>query len=187
MNRSWIAKNARMSGIYAIIGGVLCVVIKYLINHQPPPFSYDDYNRMLLLPLLMLSIGYTGLRPILRSLPGKLPKAAYAAGMAGFVLLAAGNVLEFWFVLLQSAPNAYAAYRTGSDQVWWGSYWGWDLFLAGLLSLLIAAILTAIVAYRDKQKKMWLLVFAGFGIVEVLLFGLEGLIAPFGTAWTMIG
>lgn len=52
--------NRFVYGICAVLGGILWGVVKYLINHEPPPFSYDDYNRMLTLPLMLMLVGFIG-------------------------------------------------------------------------------------------------------------------------------
>ena len=36
----------RLGGLAAILGGVLWIAVRVLVLLQPPPFSYDAYNRM---------------------------------------------------------------------------------------------------------------------------------------------
>ncbi|WHZ02732.1 hypothetical protein QNH48_28075 [Neobacillus sp. YX16] len=54
-----------MFGINAVFWGILWGVIKYLINREAQPFSYDDYNRMLTLPLILMFVGFIGIHTLI--------------------------------------------------------------------------------------------------------------------------
>lgn len=174
-------------GILAMLGGLSWVVCKYLINHGPQPFSYDDYNRMLTLPLLLMLAVFTALQRQILVRWGRLGKWAGYIGFAGFILLAVGNILEFWIGLLQSAPNAYAAYKTGNTQMFFGSYWGWGLFCIGFLLFAMASLLAGLAAFRSKLKIAFCLLIAVFGTAGLLSFFIEPLLIPFGAGWFVIG
>jgi hypothetical protein len=60
--------------------------------------------------------------------------AGLVVAAAGAGLLPAGNLIEFYGVLLQDRPNSYGAYGLGQEP-WIGSDVGWITFLLGALIL----------------------------------------------------
>ena len=88
----------RLSGLAAILGGVVWIAVRVLILLQPPPFSYDAYNRMFAAPLLLLLVGLLGLSVRRAGGRGRLARTGIVAALAGCALLIAGNVAEFWLV-----------------------------------------------------------------------------------------
>jgi hypothetical protein len=175
-------------GICAIFGGILWVVFKYLINHLPQPFSYDDYNRMFTLPLILMLIGFIGVPSLLlKSLTRVVVISSFVA-IIGLSFLLIGNILEFWIVLFQSHPNAYEAFKTGNiNTVFIGSYLGWLIFCIGLLLIAITSFIIGIVMIKHKIANYWNVFVLFFGIVGLFSFGYEILLVPFGIGWVIMG
>ena len=136
----------RLSGLAAILGGVLWIAVRVLVLLEPPPFSYDAYNRMFVAPLLLLLVGLLGLSARSAGGRGRLARTGIVAALAGCALLIAGNVAEFWLALAQSKPNANAAYQSGAKEARIASESGSMLFLLGFLILSIRLVLLAVAA-----------------------------------------
>ncbi len=109
---------------------------------DPVGLRYDDWNRLLTLPLAGLlgaTIGY------------RLQRAGRAANAAilGAALLVVGNVIEFWAALFQSDPVAAIAQRRPGEDEWAGSAVGWFAFSAGLFLLIGASTTHGVRAARE--------------------------------------
>ncbi len=187
--------SIRLSGLAAILGGVLCVAVRVLILLEPPPLSYDAYNRMFAAPLLLLVVGLLGLSVRRAGGRGRLARTGTVAAFTGCALLIAGNVAEFWLVLVQSKPNANAAYRSGAEDVWIGSEIGWILFLLGFLILSIGLVLFGVAAVRANELPRWRalpLVVGAAGLIA-FLFGpflvavADLLLTLMGVGWILVG
>ena len=170
----WLARRSRLAGAAAGLGGVcwlLLVPAAELVRRDL--LSYDAYNRLLAVPLLLFSVA---LALTSRSLSGvgQLSQRGFAVAAAGAVLLFLGNAVEFYGVLLQDRPNAYAAYQSGQES-WIGSDVGWLMFLLGALVLLVGGIAAAVGLRRDRVRPRWLGAFAALLGVGVLAGSLLGL------------
>jgi hypothetical protein len=106
---------------------------------DPVGAGYDAANRALT-PALVLLVIFAWL---LRSAPPGGSRAGAAAFRVGAVLLLAGNLLEFWLVLLTDLNTEKTAARLGEDDTFWGSAAGWLVFLAGVVVLVATAIVFA--------------------------------------------
>ncbi len=185
----------RLSGLAAILGGVLWIAVRLLILLEPPPFSYDAYNRMFTAPLLLLLVGLLGLSVRRAGGRGRLARTGIVAALAGCALLIAGNVAEFWLVLAQSKPNANAAYQSGAEEVWIGSEIGWMLFLLGFLILSIGLVLFGVAAVRANELPRWraLPLMVGAAGLTAFLFGpflvavADLLLTLIGVGWILLG
>lgn len=174
-------------GISAILGGIFWVVVKYLINHLPPPFSYDDYNRISTIPLILMLVGFIGVHTILLKPLSKVVVISSTVTIMGLSFLLIGNILEFWMVLFQSHPIAYEAFNSGSTTAWMGSYIGWLIFCIGLLLNAISSLIIGMVLIKRKIANYWNIFLLFFGIVGLLSFGFEYLLIPFGLGWMIMG
>lgn len=129
----------RLLSVLAVTTGALWTVGVTLIATQaitdPVGAWYDAANRVLTLPLLLL-VCYTS---VLRRVPPGGSRKGVLAMAVGAALLLAGNVLEFWMVLLSDLHTDKTAQRLGEAEVFWGSNVGWILFLVGLLATVLAA------------------------------------------------
>ncbi len=102
---------------------------------DPVGAGYDAANRFLTLSLALL-VGFAALLP--SSPPGGSKKGPTAL-VVGSVLLLAGNVLEFWMVLLTDLHTEKTAERLGETDAFWGSPAGWMVFVLGMLVTIAAA------------------------------------------------
>ncbi len=129
--------------------------------------GYDNYNRLLTLPLLLFLVGFIAAGPLLRprTMSGTVGFVVVALGL---FLLLFGNALEFWGVLLQSKPNARMAYETGASEHWIGSDIGWMLFIFGLLTLIVGSLALALSLRRARSFPNWATLFLGLLGVGVL-------------------
>lgn len=110
--------------------------------HRRDVLGYDGYNRLLAIPLLLFLVALLA-APRALTVPGRSTRAGLIAAAVGVGLLLAGNVAEFYGLLLQDQPNAYAASRAGETAHWVGSDIGWIIFGIGMLTLLIGGLTAA--------------------------------------------
>lgn len=123
-------RQPRWAGPLLVVGGVLWAIARFLISFDPPPLNYDDYNRLFTLPLLLVLAGWMGFQmPRLRRARWTTIVAVTVVTL-GLVLMLVGNAVEFWGVLFQDRPNAFAAVETG-EEAWAGSDIGWMIFGLG--------------------------------------------------------
>ena len=185
----------RWGGLAAMLGGVLWIAVRVLVLLEPPPFSYDAYNRMFVAPLLLLLVGLLGFSVRRAGGCGRLARTGTVAALAGCTLLIVGNVTEFWLVLAQSKPNANAAYQSGAEEVWIGSEIGWILFLLGFLILSIGLVLFGAAAVRASELPKWraLPLMVGAAGLTAFLFGpflvtvADLLLTLIGLGWMLLG
>lgn len=104
---------------------------------DPVGAGYDAANRALTVPLLLL-VAYAAL--LRRSPPAGSNKGTLVL-MVGSFLLLAGNVLEFWMVLISGVHTEKTATRLGESEAFWGSFAGWIVFVAGMLVTIAAAVM----------------------------------------------
>lgn len=189
-----VGRRSRMAGTAALLGGAAWLLLAPAAELQRRDLlSYDSYNRLVAVPLLLFLVA---LVPAPRALALRgLARAGLAVAAAGTALLLAGNVVEFYGVLLQDRPNAYAASGSGQEQ-WIGSDVGWLTFLLGGVVLLIGGILAAVGLARAGVRPRWLVIFAAALAPGVLLGNLFGLdppllsvlaLAAYATAWMIFG
>ena len=105
--------------------------------------SYDGYNRLLVLPPLLLLLALASAPRALVVPPERSVRSGFVAAAAGVALLFAGNVTEFYGVLLQGEPDACAAVQAGASDHWVGSDLGWLIVGVGMLVLLAAGPVAA--------------------------------------------
>jgi hypothetical protein len=134
----------RFSGLVAMLGGVLWplwVVVEQSGGWgEPGSAAYQRYeliNRLLPLAILPVVVGLVGLHVVLRRGYGWLGTAGFVTLLAGFALMVAGSVGEFWIFSAQS--------YTGP-----GRNASWVLFLLGHLVLAIGTVLFGITIARAK-------------------------------------
>ena len=100
--------------------------------------------------------------------------------MVGSVLLLAGNVLEFWMVLLTDLHTEKTAERLGETTAFWGSPAGWFVFVLGMLVTIAAAVLLGRAVGGLRGGVLVVLAIAGLAAtglwaVSPLLAGAAGL------------
>jgi hypothetical protein len=99
----------RFSGLVAMLGGVLWplwVVVEQSVGWgEPGSAAYQRYeliNRLLPLTILPVVVGLVGLHAVFRRGYGWLGTAGFVTLLAGFALMVAGSVGEFWIFSAQS-------------------------------------------------------------------------------------
>ena len=149
----------------AMLGGVLWAlwgVAQQLAGWgQPGTTAYERYelvNRLLPFALLPVVVGFIGLHAAQRRSYRKLGTAGFTIVLVGLILIAAGNVGEFWVFSDQSYVGA-------------GRNASWTLFLLGHLVLVIGTLLFGIATVRAK-------VFPGGAAMLFAALGL-GVVVPF--------
>ncbi len=187
-------RAARIAGHAALLGGAAwLVLIPAAELHRRDLLGYDGYNRLLVVPLLLFAVA---LQQASRTdlAATRLARLGFTTAAAGAAVLAVGNVVEFYGVLLQDAPNARAASQAGVDGHWVGSDIGWIVFGIGLLVLLVGGVVIALGLRRGHQH--WLIVFTGtlgLGVLGGNLFGLSPalvsvpVLALYGGGWICFG
>jgi hypothetical protein len=106
-------------GTAAILGGLAwLLLIPDAELHRCYLLSYDGYNLLLAIPLpLFLAALLAASRAL--TAPGRSVRAGFLTAAAGVGLLLAGNVTEFYGVLLQEQANAYAVAGAGRPTTGW--------------------------------------------------------------------
>lgn len=130
-----------MERVLAVATGVAWTVGVTLVATQadtdPVGAGYDAANRGLTATLLLLPVLLLRVR---RRHTGAMRRATTVL-VVGTVLLLAGNVLEFWGVLLGDLETQKTAVRLGLEKAYWGSVAGWAVFAAGLLTTIGGLVL----------------------------------------------
>jgi hypothetical protein len=189
----------RWAGIAAIVGGIGWAVAAPLVAsaavHEPVGVGYDDYNRLLTLPLAFLVVALAGLRRL--QLPELSPweRRGAAAALVGAALLVLGNVIEFWAVLF-SDDAVYAIARDRGLDEWAGSTTGWLTFLAGAALLLAGGIVFGVATARARILPRWgglvlaataPLMLAAIGVWSESVLLTAAFAGALGLAWVVLG
>jgi hypothetical protein len=124
----------RWSGVAAIVAGIAWGVSMPLVAtaamEEPVGLGYDDYNRLLALPLTLLLVVLAGLRALQLPELSAWGRRGALLALVGAALLVLGNLIEFWAVLLSDDAVFAIAEDRGLDE-WAGSAVGWTVFLVG--------------------------------------------------------
>ncbi len=129
------------------IGGVGLVVMFMAAGSSdwgpPGTEAYESYqmmNRLVTVPAVLLVVGVfaTGFQG--RGSLGVLGWISWLLGLAGSLLVLAGNVAEFWLFTSRSYGDPVRSLA-------------WSSFLLGVLLLIIAGILTAVLASHSKSTR----------------------------------
>ena len=183
----------RRGGPALMLGGILWVAARFLVTFDPPPLTYDGYNRLFTLPLLFILVGWAAAFAVLRRRADRSAQRGWAVALVGLAVMLVGNVVEFWGVMLQDRPNAYAAMERG-EAAWAGSAIGWMVFGLGHLLVVVGMALVGIAALRGDGLPRWRglpLTIAALGLLwPVLSFTAVGdfaVMAATGGAWALLG
>jgi hypothetical protein len=95
------ATRRTIGSLACITGGLTWALLgPTAILERNDSLSYDAYNRLLSLPLLLFLVGFATAEWLLRPRTTS-GTAGFGAVVPGLLLLLVGNVIEFWGVLLQ--------------------------------------------------------------------------------------
>jgi hypothetical protein len=189
----------RSAGIAAIASGVLWAVALPLVataaSADPVGWRYDDFNRLLTAPLLLLVVALAGLRAAQIGRLAKWGSRGAWLALAAAVLLVVGNVVEFWLVLASDAEVFAIAEPRGLDQ-WVGSTVGWLTFLLGALLLLAGGVLFGVATGRAGVFPNWVGFLIGMTAPLLLIAFTLWAVSPvatvppalmLGAAWVTVG
>lgn len=185
-----------VGGTAAMLGGLAwLLLIPAAELHRRELLSYDGYNRLLAIPLLLFLVALLAVSRAL-TVAGRSVRAGLLAAAVGVGLLLAGNVAEFYGVLLQDQPNAYAAAQAGEASHWVGSDVGWIVFGVGMLVLLVGGLTAAAGMQRHRVRPTWVVAFTaalGVGVLAANLFALRSallsvpVLGLYATGWIAFG
>lgn len=151
--------TARTGGLAAIAAGVGWAVALPLVASEasadPVGWRYDDWNRVLTAPLLLLVVALVGLRAAQAGRLSRWGRRGAWLALTGAVLMAIGNVVEFWLVL-GSGREVFAIADPRGLDVWAGSTVGWLAFLVGALVLLAGGVFLGIGTGRAGVLPGWI-------------------------------
>ncbi len=194
LSSSGSGQAASIAGRAALLGGVAWLaLIPAAELHRRDLLGYNGYKRLLVVPLLLFAVAMWQ-APRAGLATGRLARVGFTTAAVGAAVLAAGNVIEFYGVLLQDGLNAYAASQVDVDDHWIGSDIGWIVFGIGMLVLLVGGVVAALGLRHGKQR--WLIAFTaalGLGVLGGNLFGLAPalvsvpVLALYGAGWTAFG
>lgn len=184
--------STRWSRPALVLGGMLWIAVRFLVAFDPPPLTYDDYNRLFTLPLLLVLVGWLGILPHLGSTTG-LVRGGWAVALAGMSIMLIGNMVEFWSVLFQDKLNAQAAVGSG-EEAWVGSDIGWMTFGLGHLLVVVGMAIVGVVVMQTRLLGRWSalpVIIAVLGLLWPILsftpFGDFAVMAATGAAWALLG
>lgn len=179
----------------AVAAGVSWLLARALIEWSTrdpagAPMSYDAANRVATVAIVLLGLAVVGAVWRTGGHPTGRAKAALGVTVAGFVALLAGNIVEFWGVLLQDRPNAFSA-AEGED-VWIGSQIGWMAFGVGMLLVVVGTVwLARSAALGSDPPTWWTLTLGGTGIAVLVSWigGVPGVVAAvlLAAGWLAVG
>ena len=146
------AKLIRWSGLAAMLGGLLWMVLGFLQGMAESTkvlgLTEGAYNRMNTASLLLLTAGLAGLyaRQAVRS--GRLGVAGFVLAFIGLALMVLGNVIESWISDLIFADVQPGEFKPGAHA-------GWGTFLIGLCVLAVGLVLVGIATIQAKALPRW--------------------------------
>ena len=134
-------------GLAMMLGGVLWTALRPLVASAwgTPIFGlgYEDYNRLMVAPLLLLLAGVLAFRRSLPAQVGRVARWGLALLALGVATSLAGVVIEFWWAGGLRADRA-------------GSLLGWAAYGLGLLVQAVGLTLFGVGALRARRLPTWL-------------------------------
>ncbi len=193
--RTHVPRSAAWPRVVAVAAGLSWLVARGLIEWSTrdlvgAPISYDAANRVATVAIVLLGLAVVGAVRRAGGPSTRRARAALVVTVSGFALLLAGNVAEFWAVLLQDRPNAFAA-GEGQD-VWIGSQIGWVVFVLGMLLATVGTVwLVRSGAGSPDPPRWWTLTLGGTGLAVLVSWvgGVPGAVAAvlLAAGWITVG
>jgi len=196
------ARLSKWSGIASMLGGVLWTVLELLSDSAWDRtifgLTYEDYNRLKPIPLLLVLAGLAAFYARQEGRSGRLGRTGFGVACFGLALLLVGNIVEFWIG---------GGIRVGDKAI---STTGWNLVLIGVPLLAVGMVLLGSATLRAKIFSGWkraipLLIILLPGAVVLLTLGIRSLLTAeevrrvvgqwglracivlFGLGWAMLG
>lgn len=142
------AKLIRRSGLASMLGSVLWTVLELLSNSAWDRtifgLTYEDYNRLKPMALLLLLVGLVGFYARQGRHSGRLGRTGFGVAFLGLSLLLVGNVVEFWIG---------GGIRFGDKAI---STLGWNIVLVGVPLLALGMVLLGTATLRLKVFSGWM-------------------------------
>jgi hypothetical protein len=191
--------SPRLGGAAAIGCGIGFAVglplVAVAASADPVGWRYDDFNRVLTAPLVLLVVALAGLRAVQAERLSRWGRRGASLALGGAVAMLVGNVVEFWLVLASEAEVFAIADPRGLES-WVGSTVGWLAFLAGSLVLLFGGVLLGVGTGRASLLPGWTGFFVGltaplllisFVVWQVSVAATVPPAVALGLAWVAIG
>lgn len=186
------ARWARRSGLAATVGGVLWALLRSLAASSWTgdlyTLSYEDYSRLLTLPLFLFLLATLGIYRRYGPGLGRAGQGGIVLAAVGFALLMLGNVVEFWAAIPFSD---YVSQRVGGPNVWPGADTGWAIYLVGLAFGSVGMVLLGVAnrgvgALVGRARRIPLFIGLTFPLA-VFAGGILGVGVVFGLCWGILG
>ena len=146
------AKLIRWSGLAAMLGGLLWMVLGFLQGMAESTkvlgLTEGAYSRMNTASLLLLAAGLAGLYARQAGRFGRLGVAGFVLAFIGLALMVLGNVIEWWISDLIFADVPLGEFKPGAHA-------GWGIFLIGLCVLAVGLVLVGIATIQAKVLPRW--------------------------------
>jgi len=152
--------------------------------------SYETYNRLMPIVLLLLMAGMVGFHAAQRGAYGGRGRAGFVASFVGLALMVVGNASEFWLFTMQAYAEAN------------GRQASWGVFLLGMLLLAIGSVLFGIATMRagalPRLGGLLVVVWLPVGILSSILSAVTGVLptdlafslgsaVTLGAGWMVLG
>ena len=182
------AKLIRWSGLAAMLGGLLFMVLGFLQSMAESTkvlgLTEGAYSRMNTASLLLLAAGLAGLYARQAGRFGRLGVAGFVLAFIGLALMVLGNVIESWISDLMFADVSPGEFKPGAHA-------GWGSILIGLCVLAVGLVLIGIATIQAKVLPRWsrvLPLVTGLLIAAGFLVGSFGvIILSLGLGWMLLG
>ena len=181
----------RSGGLVGMFGGALWALWYVGVPLVGERYeSYETYNRLMPVVLLLLMAGLACYHAAQRGLYGRPGTVGFIACFVGLVLMVVGNVAEFWLFTTQAYAEAN------------GRQASWGVFLLGMLLLAIGSALFGVATMRARVLPrlggLLLVVWLPAGILSSIFSAITGLLptdlafslgsaGTLGAAWVVLG
>ncbi len=144
--------------------------------------SYETWNRLWPLGLLLMGLGFSGLYILVRELANRLVRIGAWLTFIGFALMIVGNAAEFWLF----SDQAYGEMNGRNLSYFFG-------FFIGMLLMLVGNVLIGIGAWRAHVLPIWLCILliahlplAFVAMINQVLIGPTPLVVAVVCGWVLL-
>jgi hypothetical protein len=176
----------RLLGLAGLLGGLAQIAIRSLGDTWGPPGTlqytvYELTNRYMAVALLLMGLGFVGLRLAQRAPTGRLGGAGFVLVCVGWAMMITGTALEFY--IFTDQPYGELNARALS----------WTGMLLGILVMLVGAALWGWAAWRTGALPRWVagallaLLPAQVVLMPLGLLGVTAALSVVLGGWLMFG